>query len=360
MTDFSIDEVDIPASVDIPEAADFIASIDVRNAVETDAYGTDELSFSAAELLPDWLDQEFEPKRLFVARVDGRIVARAVYETRPAENDDTVWFDVQVHPEFRGRGVGTALADRLEALADSDGRTKRIVYTASRESAGERLAAPTGFGSVPRSNPEVRFLLGRGYSLEQVERGSRLVLPPDPADLARRYDLAATASGPEYREQFWIDRTPERWREDMALLYTRMSTDAPTAGLEEPEDRWTVQRLDDWELRHRDGPRSQLVAAVEHVPSGRLAGFTELSAPAEPKRPVVQEDTLVLREHRGRRLGMLLKVSNLLHLERERPGHPSIITFNAEENRHMLDVNEAVGFVAIGYEGAWKKVVTAK
>jgi hypothetical protein len=52
---------------------------------------------------------------------------------------------------------------------------------------------------------------------------------------------------------------------------------------------------------------------------------------------------------------MLLKVANLTHLERVAPGHPSVITFNAEENRHMLDVNEAVGFVQIASESAWRK-----
>jgi hypothetical protein len=52
---------------------------------------------------------------------------------------------------------------------------------------------------------------------------------------------------------------------------------------------------------------------------------------------------------------MLVKVLNLAHLDRVAPGHPSVITYNAEENRHMLVVNEAVGFVPIGYEGVWKK-----
>jgi len=61
--------------------------------------------------------------------------------------------------------------------------------------------------------------------------------------------------------------------------------------------------------------------------------------------------------HRGRRLGMLLKLANIEHLQRLRPGHPAIVTYNAEENRHMLDVNEAVGFVPIGREGAWKKTL---
>jgi hypothetical protein len=51
----------------------------------------------------------------------------------------------------------------------------------------------------------------------------------------------------------------------------------------------------------------------------------------------------------------VLKLANLAELQKRMPGHPAVITFNAEENRHMLDVNEAVGFVPIGYEGAWRR-----
>ena len=77
--------------------------------------------------------------------------------------------------------------------------------------------------------------------------------------------------------------------------------------------------------------------------------------PPQLHRAPAQFATLVLKEHRGHKLGMLLKVANLAHLQREQPGHPSITTFNAEENRFMLDVNEAVGFVPIAAESAWRK-----
>jgi GNAT superfamily N-acetyltransferase len=359
MDELSIEELTIPASLDAPESDDFRATVEVRNACERDGYGSDDFSYSAEELLPGWQNLEHEPKRLLAARVRGEIVARAIYETQPTEDAEAAWLQVQVHPDYRGLGIGTALADRLEGIAAEAGKRKVIVYTVSKDAAGERLEPPTGFGSVPIANPEVRFLLGRGYTLEQVERGSRLELPLDERELEERVAAASAASGPDYRLHTWVDRTPERWREDLVTLYTRMSTDAPSAGLEEPEDVWTVERLIETEELNRQSPRTQLVAAVEHVPSGRLAGYTELSVPAELDRPVSQEDTLVLKEHRGNRLGMLLKVANLLHLQRERPGHPAVLTFNAEENRHMLGVNEAVGFVAIAYEGGWKKVLDA-
>ncbi|MES2171634.1 MAG: GNAT family N-acetyltransferase, partial [Actinomycetota bacterium] len=173
MTEFTIEQVTIPPHLSHPDAADFIATAEVRNAAEADGYGTDELSATAAELLPGWLDQEYEPKRLFAARVDGRIVARAIFETRPSAEGDLAWVDLQVHPQLRRRGIGTALADHLERLAALEHRTKLLVYAVSKASVGDRLESPTGFGSVPVSNAEVRFLLGRGFRLEQVERASR-------------------------------------------------------------------------------------------------------------------------------------------------------------------------------------------
>jgi len=357
VTDFTIDRVVIPPHLDHPDAADFIATADVRNAAEADGYGTDELSATAAELLPVWLDQEYEPKQLFAVRVDGRIVARAIYETRPAAEDDIAWVDVQVHPEFRRLGIGSALADHIEALAAEDHRTKLVVYTVSKAVDGERIPSPTGFGSVPAGNAEVRFLLGRGFRLEQVERGSRLALPVESDVIDALIEQSQHAAGTDYVLHQWTGRTPERWLDDMALLFTRMSTDAPSAGLEEPEDVWTRERLIAYEDRADAGPKTAVLSVVEHLPSGRLAGMTELGMPAEPDRPVFQNDTIVLKEHRGHRLGMLLKAANIRHLQSVAPGYPSIITFNAEENRHMLDVNEAVGFVPMGYEGAWKKVL---
>ncbi len=355
MGEYTIEEIVVPASLADDNAADFIATVDVRNAVEADGYGSDEFAYTAEELLPGWLDMEYEPKVMFGARVDGRLVARGIIETRPQSESGVGWIQIQVHPDYRRSGIGGALSDRLEASAQEQGVSKLIAYAVSKDAPGDRVPSPTGFGSVPLANGEVQFLLGRGYVLEQVERGSRLALPVDDTLLQSRFAEASAAAGPDYAVHTWVGNTPERWREDIAMLLTRMSTDAPSAGLEEPEDPWTVERVLEYEERHAASPRTEIFAAVEHLPSGHLVGFTGLTTPVETSRPASQEDTIVIKEHRGHRLGMLLKVANLIQLQQERPGHPAIITFNAEENRHMLSVNESVGFVPICYEGAWQK-----
>ncbi len=352
MAGFTIEPLAIPDSLDGPGGADFTAAVDARNAAEVAGYGTPEVAYPAAELLPFWHDSH-EPKASWVARVDGRIMARATHEWQL--DDETVgWMDLKVHPDAEGLGIGRALAEVIEEHARSLGRKRLITYAVSPDGPGERLVPPTGAGSVPLANREVRFLLARGWRLEQIARASRFPLPIDAADVAARRAEAERHAGGAYRIHTWTGPTPERWIADQAVLFTRMSTEEPTAGLESPEDPWDEDRVREYDALQAGGPRDLLTAAAEDVASGTLAAFTQLGVPADVERPVTQEDTLVLREHRGHRLGMLLKVANLQYLEQTAPGHPCVLTWNAEENRAMLDVNEAVGFVPIAYEGAWR------
>ncbi len=385
-TGFEIDELQIPESLDSPGGRDFSAAVHVHNVVEAAIYGTDLLAVHADELLPQYRFQRYDRRRIFLARMGALVVGRAVIEWSTDDDDPASWALIEVLPEYRRRGIGTALADELERIhresrrpvlqgfvphacasggvavrgADAGGgEGSRGGEVEVSDDAGEVIVPPTGYGSVAADDPGAQFLLARGMTLEQVSRGSILRLPVDPDVLAAHRERAAAVAGPDYRIVLWSGETPPERRADLATLYTRMSTAEPLAGLAVIEARFDEQRVIEEEEVLQGGGRTLLTAAAEHVPSGRLVAFTRLSLPADRSRPTEQEETLVLDDHRGRRLGMLLKTANLQYLAEVAPDAPLVSTFNAEENRHMLGVNEALGFEAIGYEGSWKKSTPA-
>ena len=351
LTGFTIEPLVVPDSVDAEDAEDFVGFATVRNAVEAEQRGHTGEVMTAAELLPDWKDESRQMAGL-VAKVDGRVVARANLAL-PAGAAEC-WGAVSVLPEFRGRGIGGALYDRLDQLAREAGRaTIQNQSTYPAGVGGEAIPAPTGFGAVPLGIPSTRFLRRQGFSLEQVGRISALPLPVDP-DAFSAHLAAAVAAAAGYRTVSWQGRTPEEWVESIAILRTRMSTDAPNAGIE-LTDVWTAERVRAVDDLWAASPRVALTSIVVEEATGQAVGFTELDVSTESDRPAEQMDTLVLREHRGHRLGMLLKLANLRELEARFPGCALVETVNAEENLPMLEVNDALGFAAASFSARWRK-----
>ncbi len=347
MENFTIEELHVPKTLDGPGGADFIEMTRVRNDIEAAAVGNYDLAMEPEELLPEY-HNAYEPKRMFVARVGARIVGRSVHELQSGDDVRSAWLHAEVLPEYRRHGIGTALYERVLAIARADGRKTLQGFTHHANAPGERLTSPTGFGSVPLDDAGTQFLLANGYSLAQVDRVSRLPLPTEPAvmDAPDGYDL----------EQ-WVGATPEHRLGDLAVLQQRMSTDVPLGEVDYQPEEWDEERVRDLDGRRASEGRHWMTTAVRHIGSNTLVGFTELVCAHVPSKPVYNHNTLVLKEHRGLRLGMLIKAANLRLLDETAPGHPCIYTWNAEENRHMLDVNEKLGFVPVGYEGSWKKVL---
>lgn len=198
------------------------------------------------------------------------------------------------------------------------------------------------------------FAVGRGFVLEQVERHS-MERVPVAADVLERFgDEAAAIGSPEYELVRWVDRSPDELVPGLCALQVAMSTDMPHGELAFEVETWDEARLRDAEAENvAAGRRSCQVAAV-HRASGEVVGYTEVQVMAERPEVGFQENTIVLRAHRGHRLGMWLKVANLGRLAEEFPALRRIHTWNAEENGPMLDINVALGFEPAGVEGMWQ------
>jgi len=123
------------------------------------------------------------------------------------------------------------------------------------------------------------------------------------------------------------------------------------------EEAWDAARVRRMEKISARSGNERVVGAAQHIASGRLVAFTELSSFRVAGKPIDQDDTLVLKEHRGHRLGALLKCETLIRARERFPEGERIVTGNTEENRPMLAINEAMGFTPTRYIADWQKTV---
>ena len=268
------------------------------------------------------------------AVVDGAVAGALRLILPLRDNPATAVLDVAVHPDLRRRGLGTALLAEGLRLAREHGRSRLI-------------------SEVDEPGPDVpgrRFAQRHGWTCDLVETRRDLVLPLDEARL-RSVEDGARRAATAYELVTWRDRTPDELLDDRALLERRMTTDAPHGDLPVEEEDWDAERVREYERTNAERGRTVLSAgAVLH---GRLVAFTDLHLPRSTPERAHQGGTLVLREHRGHRLGSLVKAAVLRQVLHDFPAVRRISTYNSDENRPMVAVNEALGFVPAGTLSTW-------
>jgi RimJ/RimL family protein N-acetyltransferase len=75
-----------------------------------------------------------------------------------------------------------------------------------------------------------------------------------------------------------------------------------------------------------------------------FAGYTGIGVDAERPWYATQYITSVRAEHRGHRLGLLLKISMMRLLRDREPALRTVSTWNSPDNVHMIAVNETLGY----------------
>lgn len=268
------------------------------------------------------------------AVVDGAVAGALRLILPVRDNTGLAIVDLAVHPDHRRRGIGSALLAEALALAAAHGRTEAV--------ADVDEPAPGAPGRA--------FALRHGWTCDLLETRRDLDLPVAEERLAA-LEAEALAAGPGYDVVLWRDRTPDELLEDRALLARRMTTDAPQGDLPVEEEDWDGERMREYEAVSLARGRTVLSAGA--VRDGRLVGYTDLQIPLAVPVRAQQAGTLVLREHRGHRLGARMKAAVLRELAASFPSVRRISTYNSEGNRPMVAVNEALGFRPAGQISAW-------
>jgi len=350
-----IDALTFPPAIDVPEAADLRATADIMTASTRYDTGTTLFDCEPAEWLVALHATAYTDRQVHVAREDGRIVGALLFEYQ-REGEKNAYAGVHVPPDERGRGIEDALLDHADRLARDHGRTVLNSFNLLRAGlTGEQLPSPAGFGSVARDAASTQLLLRHGYTLGQVERCSVFEFSNSLEHAERMLAESLEKAGPDYRPVWWQNPTPDEYVDTYAYAVSRMATDVPSGDLEWEEETWDAERIRYREKLKADAGQIMAVAAVVHEPTGAIVAFNEIVIGRDRSRRSENYGTLVLREHRGHRLGTIVKCLGLIRWHELVPTSPSVMTFNAEENRYMLDVNEAVGFVPAATSGEWKK-----
>lgn len=353
-----VEQLWIPDSLDGPDAADFLAAVEVGRRVRMQTWGSDDLAYAPLEKLLEMSDP-YERQVILVARVDGVIVGTVDIALPLSDHLDLAEFTLDILPEFQGRGVGRRLLEAAERFARDEGRRTILIDTnhpgaTLADSRAGQLIPGSGLGFVPLNSREVEFAQHTGYTLQHIEQFSSCALPLDSKLVADLQAEAEEANAGRYRLHHWTDRCPEQWLEAVAALENRAGED----GIPGADDADLV--LDGGILREAEDVaiaqgRRTVVTAVEHIASGTLVGLTTISVLALRPDVVFQDDTVVLGEHRGNKLGLLIKVANMERLTEQFPDARVLYTWNAPENRYLLTVNKQLGFTTAGVTGIWQK-----
>jgi len=350
-----ISDLIIPADANARDADEFCRMVEVGNRMAARDAGIDDLDETAEQLLPGWLDQTDRVRRGFVARRGTAIAGFGSLTTSAQPGTTTAELELAVPSHEWDTGVAQMLLARIEQEARDMGRSVAQTWSLHPAASDGRILTPaTGWGAA--SSTQLTDLLeAQGYTFEQIERNSVLHLSSALTHLEERLAEATTTAGPDYRTVVWTLPTPPHLRTGYGSVIARMATDVPSGDLVYEQEAWDDDRVARRDAQFAAGGQTMSVAAVVHEPTGEMVAFNELMIGSDLTGVTHQWGTLVAREHRGKRLGTIVKCANLLRWRGIAPDSPKVSTFNAEENRPMLDINEAIGFVPASYAGGWQK-----
>lgn len=237
-----------------------------------------------------------------------------------------------VTPERRRAGAGSALLAHCAERARQAGRSRLRSY-AREGSAGEAFARAKGAAAG---------LLDVFRTMDIDES-----VPARVAELRRAAQPFAT----DYEIVCWQIPSPDERVDDLAEIHGAMA-DAPRDPGIQPR-AWTADRVRSLEQGTVSlGLRKYVAAALDRT-TGQLVAMTETVIDPEMPDWASQFVTAVRADHRGHRLGLLVKLAMLDLLAEREPAARHISTDNAAANQHMIAINEQLGYRITTVSRSW-------
>lgn len=260
---------------------------------------------------------------------DGRLVGATKVWLPLQDNLDTMWFEVSIHPDHRRRGHGSAALATVVAFAQEHGRTRILTSVRYPE---DRAA----------DHPYRRFAEHHGFRIGQTDLMRLLPLPVPDEVLAAFAEQARAAYAGAYRVQTFTEVPRPLWP-SLCECQNRVETEAPTGELDFEPESLDVGSFEVRMANDREVGRLRLTSVAVDEATGEVVAYTELVLDPDITR-AQQSGTIVLPEHRGHRLGLAVKVANLVALQAGYPQRRDVATINAHDNPWMVGINERLGF----------------
>jgi|SRR5579875_1149567 len=232
---------------------------------------------------------------------------------------------------------------------------RELLRHAARCAAGESRTMLTAEVRVDTPGAAFAAAVGARGGLIEIRRVLDLAAIPGGHLAALRGRAEAASQG--YSLVRWTGSTPEKLLPGVAVVSTAMNDAPHNAGRKDREP--DVDRIRATE-RHsaKLGTRRYSVAA-RCDGTGELAALTQVAVDPDDPGWAFQLITAVTRPHRGHRLGLLVKADMLAMLTRAEPAVRSIITGNADANKHMIAINADLGFAVLDRWQTWDMDVAA-
>lgn len=273
---------------------------------------------------------------LWLAREGDEVAGWTIADLPHRDNRETAGVRGTVHPAYRRRGLGTRLLDAALGFVREQGRTS--VHSGA-------YAGSDGIG----------FLEAQGFSTDGQHPYAIRVLDLHAGAAWDRLRDDAAAAATDYELVRTVGPTPRELVDGLVGLYDAMN-DAPADDGAEPMT-WSPERIRvyDEQMARRHETVHRVLA--RHVPSGELAGMSVVCLDEFSPSVAFQEDTSVVRAHRGHRLGLLMKTDMLRWLGDLRPEIASVLTWNAVDNHHMIAVNERLGCRVVAHHVGYRRTL---